>query len=117
MYDSELIGITFELRKGGLELFFLTRSLGTTTTGAESLRGGLHAAPVTDKDAVVAALAHSSAFWRILISSGVTTIKNKIVRGHLNRSLENINALVPWDKSWNLRRYLPRPIALCASLD
>jgi hypothetical protein len=35
----------------------------------------------------------------------------------LNRSLENIVALVPWDKSLNLRRYLPRPIASCASLD
>ena len=74
----ELTGITFELRKGGLELFFLTRSLGTTTTGAESLRGGLHAAPVTGKDAFVAARAHSSAFMRFSNSSGVTTIKEKL---------------------------------------
>jgi hypothetical protein len=52
----ELTGITFELRKGGREsreLFFL--SLDTTPTGAENLRGGLHAAPVTGNDAVVAA--------------------------------------------------------------
>ncbi len=70
----ELTGIAFELRKGGREFFFL--SLGTTRSGADNLRGGLHAAPVTGKDSVVAARAHSSAFWRFSNSSGVTTKKN-----------------------------------------
>jgi hypothetical protein len=57
----ELTGISFELQKGGRELFFL--SLDTTPTGAENLRGGLHAAPVTGNDSVVAA--PSLAFWRL----------------------------------------------------
>ena len=72
----ELTGITFELRKGGRELFVL--SLGTTRSGSEKLRVGLHAAPVTGKDAFVAARAHSSAFMRFSNSSGVTTIKEKL---------------------------------------
>ncbi len=59
---------------------------------------GLHAAPVTGKNALVAARALSSAFWQFSNSSGVTTIKRKIVLGHLNRSFENIGALVPWDR-------------------
>jgi hypothetical protein len=70
----ELTGITFELRKGGRELFFW--SLDTTPSGAENLRGGLHA--VTGNDAVVAARALSSAFWQFSYSSGVTTIKEKL---------------------------------------
>ncbi len=72
----ELTGITFELRKGGRELFVL--SLGTTRSGADNLRVSLHAAPVTGKDALVAARAHSSAFMRFSNSSGVTTIKEKL---------------------------------------
>ena len=69
----ELTGITFELRKGGRELFILG-----TTRGSGKLRVGLHAAPVTGKDAFVAARAHSSAFMRFSNSSGVTTIKEKL---------------------------------------
>jgi hypothetical protein len=52
-------------------MFFL--SLDTTPTGAENLRGGLHAAPVTDNDAVVAAPA--LAIGQFSNSSGVTKIK------------------------------------------
>ncbi len=70
----ELTGITFELRKGGRELFFL--SLDTTPTGAENLRGGLHAAPVTGNDAVVAATA--LALRRFSNSCGVTEIKENL---------------------------------------
>jgi hypothetical protein len=110
----ELTGITFEVRKGGRTLFFL--SLGTTTTGAESLRG--LACGASDRQgrcccspsAFLGLMAVLELFWG-------DENKRKIVRGHLNRSLENIIALIPWDKSWNLRRYLPRPIALCASID
>ncbi len=71
----ELTGITFELRKGGRELFFL--SLDTTPTGAENLRGGLHAAaPVTGNDSVAAA--PSLALRQFSNSSGVTKIKENL---------------------------------------
>ncbi len=70
----ELTGITFELRKGGRELFFL--SLDTTPTGAEYLRGGLHAAPVTGNDAVLAA--PSLALQWFSNSSGVTKTKENL---------------------------------------
>jgi hypothetical protein len=54
--------------------FFL--SLDNTATGAENLRGGLHAAPVTGNDAVVAA--PSLALRQFLNSSGVTKIKENL---------------------------------------
>ncbi len=54
--------------------FFL--SLDTTPTGAENLRGGVHAAPVTGNDAVVAA--PSLALLQFSNSSGVTKIKENL---------------------------------------
>ncbi len=60
--------------KAGRELFFL--SLDTTPTGAENLRGGLHAAPLTGNDAVVAA--PSLAFRILSNSSKVTKIKENL---------------------------------------
>jgi hypothetical protein len=55
-------------------LFFL--GLDTTTTGAENLLGGLHAAPVTGNDAVVAASA--LALRQFSNSCGVTKVKEKL---------------------------------------
>jgi hypothetical protein len=55
-------------------IFFF--GLDTTPTGAENLRGGLHAAPVTGNGAVVAASA--LALQQFSNSSGVTKINKKL---------------------------------------
>ncbi len=65
------------MERTGNDSFFVL-SLGTTRSGADNLWVGLHAAPVTGKDALVAARAHSSAFMRFANSAGVTTIKEKL---------------------------------------
>ena len=70
----ELTGITFELRKGGRELFVL--SFGTTRSGSDKLRVGLHAAPVTGNDAVAAA--PSLILRQFSNSSGVTKINENL---------------------------------------
>ena len=65
------------MERTGNDSFFVL-SLGTTRSGADNLRVGLQAAPVTGKDALVAARALSSDFMRSSNSSGVTTIKEKL---------------------------------------
>jgi hypothetical protein len=75
--------------------FFL--SLDSTPTGAENLRGGLHAVTgSTGYDAVVAASAR--AVRQFSNSCGVMEVKRKIGRGNLDPSFGNNIALVPWDK-------------------
>jgi hypothetical protein len=61
---------TWELLANDLFVFL---SLDISPTGAENLRGGLHAAPVTGNDAVVAASV--LALRQFSNSSGVTYIK------------------------------------------